>query len=604
MTRAAGLLLLLALLVGGCVQPDPHPRFTPAWEEFDPTEEGWFVTRGALLCADCQFHNLLSQPLPERNLSAEAAEATAIRPPQLDLFSPEVLEWILENDTADKEVVLHLGDATNLATTGEFERFVESMSRSPKPWFMAPGNHDIDYFGVYTARDPEVLKAASFRGGEAMDKGRFIRRYVATLLRQQDAGCQALRRALGLEIRPDATPAQAAARIPASFEWYGDEDVAGLLDRICWKIDEEQPWRSFILQGIYLGRIDQRGVQVFLLDSCQYTRRPVRAPNAWRSYPVDYSCGLTGEMLPDQLRKIREWLEARNHGAVFACHHPFEVLAARSRTNLGWLWREYRVSMMVTAHTHAGYYAHHDLGGNRDQIELNIGSTSDWPMEWRTLQGFVNPDKETVYIRSVRNMLVDVLRRRGGFFDRDWEIPLGARDDYRGYKRGQSAKGLLVNYYLGAHYTPYWLKPPRTRANKAAHDTEVEVKDTLLWTFYRLVKHFPTDPDRPAAWPTGCENDQAVMELLESTHRRGSLNRKVLVLEEVYAFERSRGTHDPKTGAATDDVRKRYKISQAVWASRFMAAQGRRLRVEDDLIAVEWEGTKAKELIEREQERE
>jgi hypothetical protein len=35
-----------------------------------------------------------------------------------------------------------------------------------------------------------------------------------------------------------------------------------------------------------------------------------------------------------------------------------------------------------------------------------------------------------------------------------------------------------------------------------------------------------------------------------------------------------------------------------------MAAQGRRLRVEDDLIAVEWEGTKAKELIEREQERE
>ncbi len=598
MRRAVALPLLLgALLASGCIQPDPQPRFTPAWEEFDPTEEGWFVTRQALLCADCQFHNLLSRPLPERNLSAEAAAATAIRPPQLDLFSPEVLEWILENDTADKEVVLHLGDATNLATTGEFEQFVESMSRSPKPWFMAPGNHDIDYFGVYKARDREVLKASAFRAGEAMDKGRFIRRYVATLLRQPDAGCQALRQALGLGIRPDATLAQAASRIPASFEWHGDEAVAGLLDRICWKIDEEQPWRSFILQSVYLGRTDLRGVQILLLDSCQYTRRPVRAPNAWRSYPVDYSCGLTGEMLPDQLRKIREWLDRQEHGSVFMCHHPFEVLAARSRTNLGYLWREYRVAMMVTAHTHGGYYAHHDLGGNRDQIELNIGSTSDWPMEWRTLQGFVNPEKETIYIRSTRNMLVDVLRRRGGFFDRKWEIPLGAPDDYRGYKRGQSAKGLLVNYYLGAHYTPYWLKPPRTRANKAAYDTEEEVKDTLLWTFYRLVKQFPTDPDRPAEWPAGCENDQAVMELLESTYR-GSFDRKVLVLEEMSAFERSRGTRDPQTGAATDDVRKRYKISQAVWASRFMAAKGRRLRVEDDLIAVEWEGTRVKELIE------
>ena len=589
MRRAAGLLLLIA----GCVQPDPSPRFTPAWEAFDPTEEGWVATSQALVCSDCQFHNLYSRPLPERNLSAEAAAATAIRPPQLDLFAPDVLEWILKNDTADKDVVLHLGDATNLATTGEFQRFVEIMDLSPKPWFMAPGNHDIYYFGVYATQDPELLKAAAFHAGEPMDKGRFIRLYVAALLRQDEPSCAALGEALGLDLKPGATLAQAAARVPASFEWHAGMGAPGLLDRICWKIDEEQPWRSFIIQSVGLGSSDVQDVSALLLDSCQYSRRPQMAPNAWRSYPVELNCGLTGEMLPDQLRKIREWLEAREHGAVFMCHHPFEVLAPRSRTNLGWLWREYRVAMMVTAHTHGGYYAHHDLGGRYDNIELNIGSTTDWPMEWRSLQGFSNPDQRRVYIRSTRNTLVDALRRRGGFFEPGWEIPLDAPDDYRSYKQGQSATGLLVNYYLGSHFVPYWLPPPKIRANKAARDTEEQVKDTLLWTYYRLVRDYPTGPDLTPPWPSGCQSDREVLDRIDATRQTGSFDEKVGLLVELGAFERGRSTRDPETGASTNEIRERYKISQAAWASRFMAAKGRRLRIEDDLISVEWIGSKA-----------
>ena len=586
----------LLLLVAGCIQPDPAPRYTPAWEAFDPAAEGWLVTSQALLCADCQFHNLYSRPLPERNLSAEAAAATAIRPPQLDLFAPDVLAWILKNDTADKDVVLHLGDATNLATTGEYLRFVETMGVSKKPWFMAPGNHDIYYFGVYATQDPELLKAAAYHSGEPMDKGKFIRLYVAALLRQDEPSCAALGRALGIELQPGATLTQAAARVPASFEWHAADDAPGLLARICWKIDEEQPWRSFILQSVGLGRDFVQNVRVYLLDSCQYSRRPKMAPNAWRSYPVELNCGLTGEMLPDQLRKIREWLEPRTHGTVFLCHHPFEVLAPRSRTNLGWLWREYQVAMMVTAHTHGGYYAHHDLGGERDNIELNIGSTTDWPMEWRTLQGFTNPDQKRVYIRSTRNLLVDVLRSRGGFFQRGWEIPLDAPDDYRAYKLGESAQGLLVNYYLGAHFTPYWLPPPKIRANRAARDTEEQVKDSLLWTYVRLVEVFPTGPDLEPAWPAGCLSDREVLDRIDATLQSGSFDEKVGLLVELDLFERSRSSRDPETGTPTDELRGRYKISQAAWASRFMAAKGRRLRVEDDLIDVAWMGTMVEQL--------
>ena len=150
-----------------------------------------------------------------------------------------------------------------------------------------------------------------------------------------------------------------------------------------------------------------------------------------------HNCGLTGDMQPDQLRKVREWLNAfpLNQSGVIMCHHPFEHLAPRARSNLGWLWRERRLAMLVSAHTHRGYFAHHDLGGKHDDIELNIGSTSDWPMEWRTLKGYVHSGKKRIYVESERNTLVDVLINRGGFFTPGWEVPLGAPDDYRRYKQ-------------------------------------------------------------------------------------------------------------------------------------------------------------------------
>ncbi|HZN38286.1 MAG TPA: hypothetical protein VFD82_05755, partial [Planctomycetota bacterium] len=79
-----------------CVHPDSVPRHRPAWEPFDPTQPGWQASCKMLLVADCQVHNLLSAPVPERNLTIEAASGTAIRPPQLDLFSTDVLSYVLQ----------------------------------------------------------------------------------------------------------------------------------------------------------------------------------------------------------------------------------------------------------------------------------------------------------------------------------------------------------------------------------------------------------------------------------------------------------------------------------------------------------------------------
>jgi hypothetical protein len=272
------------------------------------------------------------------------------------------------------------------------------------------------------------------------------------------------------------------------------------------------------------------------------------------------------------------------------CHHPFEHLAPRARTNLGYLWRERGFGMLVSAHTHKGYFAHHSLGSDRDEVELNIGSTTDWPMEWRTLQTFVDVDQRKINIRSERKVLVDTLIHRGGFFDPGWEVPLDAPDDYRGYKQGESAKGLLVGYYLGSHLTPYWLPPPKIKANKAARNTEMDVKRAMLWTHLRLIARFPTDPGCEPDWPRDCFDDESVIKRIESsTGSEEPIETKIELLRELTAFEKSRRTVDPATGESLDEVRLRYKISQAAWASRYMAEQGRRLRVEDEMIRMQWD---------------
>jgi hypothetical protein len=564
---------MLLLLAASCVTVDPHPRFTPAWETVDTSGEGWLRTRKALLVADCQLHNLLSLAVPERNLTAEAAVATAIRPPQLDLFSADVLAWILAKDAPDADVVLHLGDALDFACTGEFDAFLEVMATSAKPWFMAPGNHDLSYFGTHYPERPELWRDASHGAGEPLAKDGFIRRYVGALLRQAEPGCAALAAAVG--------PAE---ELPISFEWHAPEDASGLLRAIAWSIDAERPWRSFILQAVAMTEpgapID---VTVYLVDSCQYARRPDLVPNAWKSFPVPRNCGLTGDMLPDQLRTLRRWIASRpEESSVIACHHPFEGIAPRAKSSLGWLWREHRVSMLLTAHTHEGYFAHHDLGGPSDEVELNIASTTDWPMEWRTLMGFAHPGDREIYISSERHTLVDALRAEGGYFDRAWEVPLDSPDDYRRYKQGRAAKALLFDLYFSYHVTPDWLPPPRVRPNAAARHTEEQVKDTLLWTYVRLIGTFPTAPEPPPRWPEGCASDDAVLDRIRvAAADTGALERKIALLRELALFEKSRATAD-------DPARVRFKVSQAAWASRFEASRGRRLRVEDDLIRVGW----------------
>jgi len=588
-----GVAVLLALLLAGCLHPDPQPRFTPAWEEFDPTEGNWESNRKVLLISDCQLHNLMSKPLPDRDLGFKAAAGTAIRSPQLDLFADEVMEWLLKDASDDVEAVIHLGDAIDLSTEGEFELFVKTMSVGGRPWFMTPGNHDGYYFGSYSPSDMGQWEDAAYGSGAVLTKDLFIRVYVAALLNQKSSCVTAMRASLGISPESGETLLETGQRIPDDFEWHAPDGEPGFLSSICWHIDAERPWRSFILQSVSLQKPGSRSIPVrlLLLDSCQYGRRPELLPNAWESYPLALNCGLTGEMLPDQLRKARDWIDEGADSDIFimACHHPFEALSARTKSSIGWLWRERPVNLMLTSHTHAGFFAHHDLGGESAELELNLGSTTDWPMEWRTLQAFVNYDEQRAYIQAERGTLVDSLSKREGYFLPGWEIPLDAPDDYRKYKQGEATAEIFFDFALVYYLVPRWFDPPRLNANKSARVAEEAIKNTLLWTYWRLLQNFPTDTARSGIqWPARCSEDRQVIDrIMALSGKEEALEEKVALLLELERFEDSRRTADPQTGESLDEVRFRYKICQAAWAARFEKEQGRRLRVEDDLIRIE-----------------
>jgi hypothetical protein len=246
------------------------------------------------------------------------------------------------------------------------------------------------------------------------------------------------------------------------------------------------------------------------------------------------------------------------------------------------------VGGFISGHTHDGHFVDHYLGGKHG-LEINVGSTSDWPMEWRTYSVYVKADLDHCYIKSERHRLVDFLKNRKGFFEPGWEIPIGAEDDYRKYRYGETSNVTIVDFYLWYHLWPPAFGRPVVKVSKEAYTTAGKLNDTMLWTYHRLTRVFPTDmASDQTRWPEGCANDEDVRARIESVvGKEVPVDDKIAMIIELDGFENSRSTVDPGTGESADEVRIRYKISQAVWASRYENSAGRRLTTSDELVRVQ-----------------
>ena len=533
------------------------PRREPAWEP---------ASRRLVLVADNQIHNLYGRPVYiYRNAVTDELVTSAIRPVQLDFYGQDLLGWVVDNRGAEASIV-HLGDAADASCTDEFEQFVDIMGRSASGWAMAPGNHDGFFYGNESPSPHRPdWEAACANGGTPMTKDMYVRLYLAALYLQDsrygvlDAARTAAFDPAPLVARRDLS---ALARTVASAgEWPGTvagDATAPLVRRLAWQVDEDAPWRSFVVQEIDVTHPNQTSpaatrVSAILLDTSEYERRPTLVPIP----PLFVNAGLSGSVLDDQAAIVRRWMEA-SPGRVWIVlgHHPYNSLVSAAQKHLDSFRRDTRLPLYVSAHTHSGEFITH-RGAAGTWLELNVGSVLDWSVEYRTLNVYEEVGTNRLGIRSRRYTMRDELAEEGVPKEEErWEAKPGDEDHYVTYEQLR------------------WMGAARA---------EAKLKNILLASHRRLLVNNPTSPPTPdgAFWPRGCRrpctSDRGVIDEIGDTIAAPGLSRKVRLLRELRRFENERPVEDQAE-------RSKFRLSQAIWASKYDSVRARKPLVDDSFI--------------------
>jgi len=539
-------LAISIVLLSGCSLFSKQPSLPKSYSIPLNEPPSSYLSRRVILVGDNQLHNLYNDPVALfRTGAADKIVQSAIRPVQLDFYGQDFLKWVVENTRG--EPIVHMGDACDFSCTGEFERFSEIMQKAKGGWVMAPGNHDGFFFGN-DHRD--VGKgdwlAACRNAGEPMTKDRWVHLYLAALVLQRGPEYQELTRNFGLEHVAHGDLKQASAAMISKNltqgNWRYNAQGRPFLRSLSWKIDEENPWRSFVVQEVDLSLDASISIRAILLDTAQYEEKPILLP-------LSRNAGVTGELLEDQLGVVKSWIESDQNGKrvwVLIGHHPFDDLSPRSQKALDDLRKKTGALVYVSAHTHAGQFIVHDPDQEKDKwLELNMGSILDWSLEFRTFQIERSKEDARLVLRSPRYTMHERLYRfmQLPINDEIWEARPGDKDYYLGH---QNLKDL------------------------DAHKTEIRLKDALLATFQRLIRFNPTKAgDQDTPWPSCCRNDEAVLAAIDRTVKDESLEKKIKFLLELDRFERGRRVGDA-------DTHQKYRLSQAIWASKYDSVHTRK----------------------------
>lgn len=455
-----------------------------------------------LLIADNQTHDIFGGPaFAYRNKFADEIANCSIRPPHLDLFNYNsiILEEVLKKGRGNDRVILHLGDAANLSTTNEFFQFLKKMNQEENNWFMAPGNHDGFYFGMtnpFTGfymeqwtlasipacddEEKDIIDKENFsvQIGKPMTKDKFVAIYLAGLLFQPKAvWSKKLSKKLDISINnlefneknlfdvaSQIYKNHAEKIIEVSFS-----DVKNShLNKLSFYIHRDKILRgqSFVIQSI---RIDsemnsnKRKLYAIIADTCNYKKwMRFNQPIDWLFSPWDIvnhmrgnlNAGLKGQIGMDQIDILYSWSEQyKENGAqwVVVGHHPYKDL------NLSWkikskfheIIRQGELPLYLSAHTHKGKVR--DIKKeNLCFIELNIGSITDYPMVFKSLEFMTNESGSTTYLQAKNHTLINP--------DKTSDLSVRSYEDYRDYNRINSivssrktavkVKKILLNIFL------------------------------------------------------------------------------------------------------------------------------------------------------------
>ncbi len=500
------------LLFAGCKSPASLPA---TWRMPAQDSVGELLSKRVVLVADNQLHHLYGQPVWIRSGLTNRVVSVAIRPVQLDLWGPDLLEHLLETYTR-KNLAIHLGDALDVGCSVEWDQFVAIMSNAGRGWVMAPGNHDFNYVGNgHFSLDQWQRACATADGsGTPLTKDRFVVEYLRAVSAQGHLGF----------------PAPADASLESGEHVWTSPNDSTVLQSVAWRIDADRPWRSYVAQQVNIGLPGQPPVVIILVDTNQYHFRPRLIPIP----PLLRNAGVTGELQEDQIDVVDAWLGAQAPGQVTMImgHHPYKGLARGSRSTLE-RWRQAGTSLYVSAHTHTAQFFVHEAGDD-SWLELNLGSTTDWPPEVRTLS--VSTDRVFGgHSFRLERKRVDERFRSLSVCKPEWEIMPGTDAYYLAY---------------GELTTPSPTK------------TTIDLMNTLLSSYEWLLKFVRSAQDNPI-WPAGASSDSDVRTRIAALRSDDvGLGDKLAYLRKLSAFERERV-------AADAAVQKDFRMCQALWASNY-----------------------------------
>ena len=537
--------LLLTLAVAGCCRA-PRASLAPAYEILNMESQrlaAQTVGPPVLIVADNQIHNIYSAPFLFRSAIGDSISSVAIRPPQLDVFGQDLLRLALQItlgplppdlDAATLEAarrskpIIHLGDALDIACTGEWDLFVAIMRAAGRPWAMAPGNHDAFFYGNFDS-NYDTWKDACSGAGLPMRKHMLLGRDLAEMART----------------RPTLAAQLAASPNRGTWSCTRTPGLANdcFLARMAWHIDPVRPWLSWLVQLVQMHEgVREDGAAAVLFDTVQYTERPDL---------VGLHAGTQGRIGPQQFAVVKGWLKETQGKDVVVLmgHHPVKDLTAGSKTSLDALVATGRVPFYFSAHTHRGqFFTRGGDGGG--WLDINVGSIVDWHPEYRVLSFSRTRDGRLLAAANLTRLdrifaggLLGAVRPR---CKAEWEAKDGEPDYYLSY---QDLDGLAA------------------RVSPTA--TEQLVYRTLLAAYRRLFRCVRA-PGDAGTCDTPSAEDEAIARALtqELSAQRDEVRR-------LRALEESRGV----------DARD-YRLCQAYWASKAEKLGGRIPDVDDEYFVV------------------
>ncbi|MFC0251744.1 metallophosphoesterase [Massilia consociata] len=368
--------------------------------------------RNVLVVADPQLHNVHGLSLKQMAPWADFVSGVAIRPPELNLLAPLVLDHALTDGLkSNPDVLLVLGDLGNIGCSGEIEQFQKILHERPGPLppvIMAHGNHDTYLMGTlnsYVPADeapnwkparmeksptptdeswwdlPTVdtpMQKTGWRDGcyqpgttsAPMNKSRWLAKYLASLAQW---GAVVETPAAGATdgpstpIRVQATPGTALGKMGYVAEGVWHRPAFG--DKAPSKASFTPTYSSYIVQ-----RFDLDKTSTLVIDTSVCLNAGANA-----AFPIT-NAGMWGCIGLEQFGTIERMVAQvpADHKLVVASHFPIKWLGPLETLRLVRFLGKRGNWTYLSAHSHD---AHSDKRIARGR-EINMGSTTDWPMEW------------------------------------------------------------------------------------------------------------------------------------------------------------------------------------------------------------------------------